>query len=70
MVRIFVDPNTSEKLLVHTMKRVKAMVVESVFVQDQTNLEYLEKFIIALLGHEQEWIRNCAIQYLNLIYDQ
>lgn len=64
------DPKITEDQQVKIMKEVKSMVIESVFVQDQGNLDWLEKLLIALLGHEQEFVRNCSIQYLNLIYDR
>ena len=53
-----------------TLGRLKESVRESVFVQDAANLERLEKLLVGLLGSEQELIRNCAIQYLNVLYDR
>ena len=69
-INIFSDPSITQTTLVNTMRQLKELVKESVFVQCKENLVLLEKLFIALLGNEQEFIRNCSIQYLNAIYDK
>lgn len=63
------DPKSLENLF-SLISEIESDLCTSLMDGNKKHLHYLEKLLIGMMGHPEESIRNAAITYLNVLYDE
>ena len=62
------DPKTLDALIA-VVSEIESDLCTSLMDGNKKHLHYLEKLLIGMLGHPEETVRDAAITYLNVLYD-